>query len=98
MQTCSKCQSLSPDSAVECVSCRAALSEWSTVAVALQRHRANPRVSYIRIQANDDCCPACRETRGAYAKDAVPKLPVEGCSHNLGCRCFYEPFLNEIYP
>jgi hypothetical protein len=25
-------------------------------------------------------------------------LPVEGCSHALGCRCFYQPVLDEIYP
>ena len=27
-----------------------------------------------------------------------PTLPVEGCSHGLGCRCYYEPVLTEIYP
>jgi hypothetical protein len=28
----------------------------------------------------------------------VPELPVRGCSHKNGCRCFYEPFLTDIYP
>ena len=68
-----------------------------TVSV-LKRFRENPRVLYVRIAVAGDCCPACREVQGAYPKDTVPHLPVEGCCHQNGCRCFYQPFLDEIYP
>jgi hypothetical protein len=67
-------------------------------AQALARYRANPRVSQIRLIVAHDACPACRSREGAYLKADVPELPTAGCSHPLGCRCFYEPALTEIYP
>lgn len=98
MQTCSKCHAQLPDSVTHCTQCNADLMEWSETAVALKRLQANPRVNYIRIAVSQDCCPACRQAEGAYAKDSTPRLPIEGCSHELGCRCFYQPVLEEIYP
>lgn len=98
MQICSKCQTTSPDSSLVCGKCGSDLEEWSVTAVALKRMQANPRISYIRISVSNDCCPACRAAEGAYAKDSVPPLPVEGCSHSLGCRCFYQPVLEVVYP
>jgi hypothetical protein len=98
VQICSKCQNQSPDTVNECTACGADLTEWSNTAVSLKRLQQNERVSYVRISVAHDCCPACRQTEGAYAKDAVPKLPVEGCSHALGCRCYYQPVLEYIYP
>lgn len=98
MRVCSKCGSESPDTTEICENCQSDLSEWSTTAVALQRLKTNPRVEYIRIMVYDDCCPACRAIKGAYPKDQVLELPIQGCSHKLGCRCFYQPFLNDIYP
>ena len=98
MQTCSKCHAQSPDSARNCTQCGVDLGKWSETAVALERLQANSRVIYVRISVAGNCCPACREAEGAYAKDAAPKLPIEGCSHGLGCRCFYQPVLDEIYP
>lgn len=98
MQTCSRCNTQSPDSAVICPNCQADLRETATVAVALKKFQANPRVKLIRVVVNKDCCPTCQQLAGTYDKDAVPHLPVEGCSHGKGCRCFYEPILNEIYP
>lgn len=98
MQTCSKCHTQSPDEVTHCPNCHADLSEWSTTAVALRKYQANPRVSRIYIVVSKDSCPACRAVEGAYDKFDVPKLPVEGCSHPNGCRCFYEPFLTEIFP
>jgi len=65
---------------------------------ALAKFRANPRVSRIRLIVTPDACPACRAVEGAYSKGEVPDLPSPGCSHPLGCRCFYEPALTEIYP
>lgn len=98
MQICSKCNSLSPDTATLCVKCQAGLSEFSNTSVALKRLQTNKRVKNIRLVVSHDCCPACREIEGTYDKQLAPKLPVEGCSHGLGCRCFYEPMLDEIYP
>ncbi len=98
MQTCSRCHALSPDSALVCSQCQADLGEASTTAVALQKFQANARVLYIRLMVSDNCCPACRAQEGAYPKDSVPRLPVAGCSNPEGCRCFYQPFLEEIYP
>jgi len=98
VQICSKCNSLSPDSATHCVNCQADLSEFSNTSVALKRLQTNKRVKNIRLVVAHDCCPACHEIEGTYDKQQAPKLPVEGCSHGLGCRCFYEPMLDEIYP
>lgn len=98
MQTCSKCNAHSPDTAQKCSRCQADLSQWSTASVALQRFQQNPRVKAVRISVAHDCCPACRAAEGAYAKDQAPGIPVEGCSHALGCRCFYQPILDDIYP
>jgi hypothetical protein len=74
------------------------LNEFSTVAVALKRYQKNPRVKLIRISVAADACPVCYELQGAYPKDQVPRLPEEGCSYPRGCRCFYEPVLDELYP
>jgi hypothetical protein len=67
-------------------------------AVALKRLRSKTRVKNVRLVVAHDCCPACRQMEGTYDKALAPSLPVEGCSHSLGCRCFYEPMLNDIYP
>ena len=98
MQTCSKCHAQSSDDIIICAQCGADLGEWSEKAVALKRMQENLRVIYVRISVADDCCPACRQVEGAYSKEDVPRLPTEGCSHPLGCRCFYQPVLEEIYP
>ena len=98
MQTCTKCNQPSPDPAEVCSQCGADLSIHSTIAQALGKMKSNPRVSEIRLIVADDACPACRKNEGTYAKDALPELPDVGCSHRLGCRCFYEPVLNIIFP
>jgi hypothetical protein len=98
VQTCSKCHAQSPDSAAQCTHCGVDLSEWSETAVALKKLQDNSRVIYVRISVSNDSCPACRKAEGAYTKEDAPKLPIEGCSHELGCRCFYQPVLDMIYP
>lgn len=98
MQTCSVCYTQSPDTALVCRSCQADLKEYSLTAVTLKRLKANPRVNAIRISIAGDACPACAQIQGLYTKDQVPPLPHEGCSHGLGCRCFYDPVLNTIFP
>ncbi len=98
MQTCSLCNTQSPDAVKICPSCGANLKENSYTAAALKKFQANSRVKNIRLVVAHDSCPACQQRQGAYDKFQAPPLPVEGCSHKTGCRCFYEPMLDEIYP
>ena len=98
MQTCGRCNTQSPDDVQMCPRCGSDLREYSHTALARARMQQNDRVSLIRISVADDCCPACAAVQGAHPKTTVPLLPVEGCSHGLGCRCYYEPVLTEIYP
>ena len=72
--------------------------ETSHSAQSLERLKANPRVKYIVIAAPSDACPVCQELAGTYPKDQVPRLPVESCSHPLGCRASYMPYLDDIFP
>jgi hypothetical protein len=95
MQTCSNCNASSPDNAAACVNCHADLGVFSATAVALKRMQENPRVRAVRVTVADDACPYCYELMKTYPKDEVPHLPHEGCSHDNGCRCFYEPVLEE---
>ena len=98
MQTCYQCNAQSPDEASNCVNCDADLTEFSTTEMARKKFLANPRVRSVRILVADDSCPACQALEGTYGKDKVPTLPVKGCSHGLGCRCFYQPYLTTIFP
>lgn len=52
----------------------------------------------VRILANHDSCPVCRRLEGAYDFKEVPELPLEGCSHPMGCRCYYAPVLDRLGP
>ncbi len=70
----------------------------SEAARALKTLQANPRVKYITIIVPADACTACQRLAGTYPKDAVPQLPYEACSHPLGCRAYYEPMLEDVYP
>lgn len=98
MQTCSQCNTQSPDTTIQCPQCEADLTTHNQRAVALKGFQENPRVVNIRLIVSENCCPACREFEGTYLKDNVPALPVVGCSHKHGCRCFYEPRLEVVYP
>jgi hypothetical protein len=98
VQTCSKCNAQSPDTASNCATCQADLRKFSATAIAIKNFIENPRVINIRLVVGADCCPVCAAHEGTYPKDGAPQLPIEGCSHPNGCRCFYEPMLNIIYP
>ena len=65
---------------------------------ALAFMRRDPAVVAVRVIISADACPACRAYEGTYKPDEAPRLPVEDCSNPLGCRCFYEPILDDIYP
>ncbi|MGB9672956.1 MAG: hypothetical protein ACPL3P_02375 [Anaerolineales bacterium] len=98
MQICSLCQTSAPDTAIYCPKCNADLREYSENAQALKRMLENDRIKYIRLTVSSDSCPACKAAEGTYPKDQVPRLPIEGCSHELGCRCHYTPALDVLYP
>lgn len=72
--------------------------ENSEAYAALKKLQANPRVKYIVFAAPADACPACNQLTGTYPKDEVPPLPFEACSHPLGCRAYYMPFIEQMYP
>jgi hypothetical protein len=72
--------------------------EASPAAQSLKRMQSNPRIKYIVVIVPEDACPACQNLTGTYPKDQVPPLPLEECSHPLGCRSYYLPYLDEIYP
>lgn len=98
MRNCTICRAQSSDTVDVCVGCGADLAVHSATAVALRQLLENERVSRVRLIVADDACPACRSAEGEFLKDRVPALPVRGCSHALGCRCFYQPALVDIYP
>jgi hypothetical protein len=91
MQTCEKCNAISPDTALECNNCKTTLAVSSQTSKTLKRFRNNPRVTAIRISGHFDACPACQAALQTYSKEETPVLPFPGCSHAHGCRCFYEP-------
>jgi hypothetical protein len=98
VQNCGVCNKQSPDDMAVCPRCGSDLREKSTTALSLKKMQTNDRVSLVRISVANDCCPACGAVQGAHPKGDVPALPIEGCSHALGCRCYYEPVLTEIFP
>ena len=98
MQTCSICNAQSSDIEKNCVNCGRNLSEFSSTAVARRKFVENPRVRLVRLIVAAEACPACHKVEGTYDEVSIPELPIEGCSHNISCRCFYEPTLNNIYP
>jgi hypothetical protein len=67
-------------------------------AAALKRIRDGGIATKARILANHDSCPVCNAMEGAYEFDEVPELPLEGCSHPQGCRCYYAPVLDRFGP
>ncbi|OGO47714.1 MAG: hypothetical protein A2Z30_02050 [Chloroflexi bacterium RBG_16_64_43] len=98
MPTCAVCSSLIADGAARCPTCGADLGRRTALASALTRLQANPRVTMVRVSVADDCCPTCAAVQGAYPKEKAPFLPQGACSAANGCRCYYEPVLNDIYP
>ncbi len=96
MRTCGKCAQQTIDEVLVCPRCGADLRVESTNAQALRQYREGGRVTEVRILADRNCCPTCREASAVYPIDQVPALPIEGCSHAVGCRCVYEPVLDMV--
>jgi hypothetical protein len=72
--------------------------ECSRTAQVLRRLKDNPCVKYIVLAVPSDACPVCQGLAGTYPKEDVLHLPLDLCSHPLGCRAYYLPFLDEIFP
>jgi hypothetical protein len=72
--------------------------ESSEAAKSLERMRINPRIKYIVVVVPEDACPACQNLSGTYPKNEVPQLPYGECSQPLGCRAYYLPFIDELFP
>ena len=64
---------------------------------ALERIR-NGLATRVRILVEPDACPVCRACEGAYEFEAVPELPLEGCSRPGGCNAVYAPVLDLYGP
>lgn len=79
-------------------SAKAPFDETYPPNAALKKFQDNERVINVRLIVAADCCPVCAAHEGTYDKQAAPALPLEGCSHPNGCRCFYEPRLSIIFP
>lgn len=44
------------------------------------------------VAFDSDACPTCLAvTNIAYIPSGLPRLPIEGCTSERGCRCRYEP-------
>jgi hypothetical protein len=98
VQTCSRCNVQTHDSMITCPNCHANLSDYSVASVTLKKFQTNPRVIGVRVSVPFGACSVCQGVRGTYPKDLAPILPVQGCSEDHGCCCFYEPILDQIYP
>lgn len=50
------------------------------------------KIRGVRVQAAADACPKCRSFAGKiYKPHEMPRIPIEGCSRPMGCRCCYVP-------
>jgi len=53
-------------------------------------YKQDRSVKSIRILAARTSCETCKEAAGKdYHPLKIPKLPLKGCTHSLGCRCTY---------
>jgi len=52
-------------------------------------------VNKVEIMCNDDSCRRCKAAAGRrYLLKKAPLLPVDGCTHENGCRCCYTPVVD----
>jgi hypothetical protein len=72
--------------------------ESSSAARSLKRMQENDRIKYVVLITPASACPACQQLAGTYLKDQVPRLPIEYCSEPNGCRSYYLPYLEDLYP
>jgi hypothetical protein len=96
VRICANCRQQVADHVTVCPRCKTDLISGSVGARELARLRADGRIRELRILSDRFCCPTCRDAAQVYPIEQVPLLPLEGCSHAVGCRCSYEPVLDVI--
>jgi hypothetical protein len=65
---------------------------YTSYHISLEGYRESGVVEYVEILAMHDSCDACKKlTNKKYKLDAVPELPHEHCTHEMGCRCTLIP-------
>jgi hypothetical protein len=61
----------------------------------LQRYSEQEFVNKVEIMCLDDSCQKCKAVAGRrYTLKNAPLLPVDGCTHENGCRCCYTPVVD----
>ena len=61
----------------------------------LQGYSEQEFVTRVEIMCNDDSCQACKAAaKRKYTLKNAPLLPVDGCTHENGCRCCYTPIVD----
>lgn len=51
-------------------------------------------VTRVEILCNDDSCRACKAAARKYLIKNAPLIPLNGCTHENGCRCCYSPIVD----
>ena len=53
-------------------------------------------LKYVEVLGAPNSCPFCKNIVGKrYALNEAPTLPNPSCTHELGCRCVYLPYLEQ---
>jgi|GEM_PF-1704707 len=58
----------------------------------LKQFAENEFVNKVEIMCQDDSCRKCKAVAGKrYPLKKAPLIPIDGCTHESGCRCCYAP-------
>ena len=56
----------------------------------LKGYSENEFITRVEIMCQDDSCRACKAAaRRTYPLNKAPLIPIDGCTHENGCRCCY---------
>lgn len=78
--------------------------DFITIKVEKQRSREQLKgyareefIKYVEILCCDDSCPVCKAVANKkYLIKDAPLIPIDGCQHEMGCRCCYTPEVGEL--
>jgi len=58
----------------------------------LKSYAEDEFVTRVEIMCQDDSCRACKAAaKRTYPLGKAPLIPIDGCTHESGCRCCYTP-------
>ena len=61
----------------------------------LREYAGQEFVTRVEILCNDDSCTTCKAAAmRKYSLKNAPLLPIDGCTHENGCRCCYTPIVD----